>query len=254
MGVAEMRNPGLVRKHTVVKSFTKLTFERTGPMKLPSRIGGGTFDVYLYTFNKSGDNYFVLKKGDIQNKSNILTRIDSNCVWADIFGSARCDCAEQLHEAMRRIVKEKRGLLIHAYNQDGRGLSLQKHLRVYMEQDKGFDTIEADRRLGFKEPERRNYDEVIEIYRDFNLNTIRLLTNNPHRIESLQNAGMTVTREPIEVVKIDKFNIAQLYMKKKVLHHTYDSLDLDDPVIVKLFEESLKKWSHSEYDGYLWDC
>ncbi len=249
-----MPHCGLKWEIRVMKSFTKLAFERTGPMKLPSRIGGGTFDLYLYTFSKSEDNYFVLTKGDIRNTSNILTRIDSNCVWADLFGSARCDCAEQLHEAMRRIVREKRGLLIHAYNQDGRGLSLQNHLRVYMEQDKGFDTIEADRRLGFKEPDRRNYDEVIEIYRDFNLKAIRLLTNNPHRIDSLQNAGMTVIREPIEAVRIDKFNIAQLYMKKKVFHHAYDSLDLDDPGIMKLFEESLKEWSHSEYDGYLWDC
>jgi 3,4-dihydroxy 2-butanone 4-phosphate synthase / GTP cyclohydrolase II len=237
----------------MISTSKQLEFEKTGPMKLPSRIGGGTFDLYLYTFKKSGDNYFVLEKGDIKNMKNVLTRIDSNCVWANIFGSARCDCAEQLHEAMRKIVKEKKGLLIHAYNQDGRGLSLQNHLKVYMEQDKGYDTIEADRRRGFKKPDRRNYDEVIEIYKDFKLKNIRLLTNNPHRVESLRNAGMIVTRVPIEAVKIDKFNIAQIYMKKKVLKHAFD-LDLDNPKIKKLFKESLKKWSHDEYDSYLWNC
>ena len=222
-------------------------------MKLPSRIGGGTFDLYLYTFATSGANYFALVKGAIQGVSNILTRIDSNCVWADIFGSARCDCAEQLHEAMRRIVGEKLGLLVHAYDQDGRGLSLRDHLRAYMEQDKGFDTIEADKRIGFDDPDRRNYDEVIAIYRDFGLTAVRLLTNNPHRVDSLQAAGIRVTRESIEAVKIDKFNVAQLYMKKKVLNHALDSLNLDDPSTIRLFEESLKHSSHGEYDSYLWE-
>jgi len=236
------------------KNKRKLNFEKIGPMKLPSRIGGGTFDLCLYIFEKSGDNYFVLSKGDIRGKKDVLVRIDSNCVWADIFGSARCDCAEQLHEAMRRINKEGRGLLIHAYNQDGRGLSLKDHVRVYMEQDKGYDTIEADRRCGFDKPDRRNYDEAIEIIKDFKLDDIRLLTNNPHRIASLNDAGINTTREHIEAVKIDKYNIGQLYMKKKVLGHLFDAFDLEDPKIKKLFNESLKKWSHGEYDGYMWVC
>src|SRR3989338_4154950 len=135
------------------KNKQKLSFEKIGPMKLPSRIAGGTLDLHLYTF-KSGNNYFTLKRGNITGKGKVLFRINSNCVWADIFGSARCDCAEQLHEAMRRIVK------------DGGGLSLKDHVRVYMEQDKGYDTIEADRRCGFKNPDRRNYNEIIQILKD----------------------------------------------------------------------------------------
>ncbi|HCB35792.1 MAG: hypothetical protein A2W52_01505 [Candidatus Taylorbacteria bacterium RIFCSPHIGHO2_02_49_25] len=230
------------------------TFQKVGPMKLPSRIGGGTFDLYLYVFKHSGNNYFALKRASIEGRKNILLRIDSNCVWANIFGSARCDCAEQMHEALRRIIKEGRGLLIHAYNQDGRGLSLIDHVRVYMEQDKGFDTIEADRRCGFNTPDRRNYDEVIKIIRDFRLNYIRLLTNNPHRIQVLNTAGIITKREDIEAVIVDKYNIAQLYMKKKVLGHYIDSLDLDNPGVRKLFKKSLSQWSHGEYDGYLWRC
>lgn len=229
-------------------------FQKVGPMKLPSRIGGGTFDLYLYIFQPSGNHYFALKRGDIAGQKNTLLRIDSNCVWADIFGSARCDCAEQMHEALRRIIKERNGLLIHAYNQDGRGLSLIEHVRVYMEQDKGYDTIEADRRRGFDKPDRRNYDEVIEIIRDFHLNDVRLLTNNPHRLQALADAGIISKREPIEAVEIDKYNIAQLYMKKKVLGHQIDSLDLDDPKVKKLFRDSLNHWSHGEYDSYLWKC
>ena len=232
----------------------KQLFEKTGPMRVPSRIAGGTLDLYLYTF-ESRNNYFALKRGDINGKEKILFRINSNCVWADIFGSARCDCAEQLHEAMRRIVKNGEGLMIHAYNQDGRGLSLKDHVRVYMEQDKGYDTIEADKRSGFHNPDRRNYDEIIKILRDFDIKSVRMLTNNPHKISSLNDAGIKVEEVvPIEAVKIDKYKIGQLYMKKKTLGHDFYSFDLEDPKIKELFKESIEKWSHGEYDSYLWRC
>lgn len=232
----------------------KQLFEKTGPMRVPSRIAGGTLDLYLYTF-ESGNNYFALKRGDINGKEKVLFRINSNCVWADIFGSARCDCAEQLHEAMRRIVKEGNGLMIHAYNQDGRGLSLKDHVRVYMEQDKGYDTIEADKRSGFHNPDRRNYGEIIEMLRDFDIKSVRMLTNNPHKISSLNDAGIKVEEVvPIEAVEIDKYNIGQLYMKKKTLGHDFYSFDLEDPKVKELFKESIEKWSHGEYDSYLWKC
>ena len=234
----------------MVETEEKL-FEKVGPMRLPSRIAGGTFDLYLYTF-KTGNHYFALKKNEIQGKSNILFRINSNCVWADIFGSARCDCSEQLHEALRRIVKEGEGLMIHAYDQDGRGLSLKDHVRVYMEQDKGYDTIEADKRCGFENPDRRNYEEVIEILKDFEIKSVRMLTNNSHKTQSLEKAGICVEEViPIEAVKVDKYNLAQLYMKKKGLGHEF-SFDLNDPEVKKMFQESLKKWSSAEYDSYSW--
>lgn len=232
----------------------KLEFEKVGPMILPSRIGGGTFDLYLYTFNKTKNHYFVLTKGKIFKTQDVLVRIDSNCVWVNIFGSARCDCAEQLHDAMRRIIKEKRGVLIHAYNQDGRGLSLKDHVRVYMEQDKGYDTIEADYRCGFKNPDRRDYQEIITILKSLKLKSIRLLTNNPNRIKALNDARIKTERVAIESVKIDKYNIAQLYMKKKVLGHMFSAFDLNNKQFKKLFKQSLKKYSHDEYDSYLWEC
>lgn len=231
-----------------------IKFEKTGPMRLPSRIGGGTFDLYLFTFS-SGNNYFALSKGKISNKENVLLRINSNCVWADIFGSARCDCAEQLHDALRRIAKEGQGLMIHAYNQDGRGLSLKDHVRAYMEQDKGYDTIEADRRCGFENPDRRDYDETIAILNDFNIKSVRLLTNNPHKASSLKETQIHVAEVvSIESVKLDEYNMAQIYMKKKVLGHMFYSFDLEDSKIKKLFMSSLKKKSFGEYKGYKWKC
>lgn len=231
----------------------KNIFIKTGPMRIPSRIAGGTLDLYLYEF-KSGNSYFALKKNEIQGKNNLLFRINSNCVWADVFGSARCDCAEQLHEALRRIVKEGEGLMIHAYNQDGRGLSLRDHVRVYMEQDKGYDTIEADKRCGFDNPDRRNYNEVIAILKDFEIKSVRMLTNNHHKAQSLEQAGIIVEEMiPIEAVRLDKYNLAQLYMKKKILGHNF-SFDLHDPELQEMFQDSLKNWSSGEYDGYQWNC
>jgi len=232
----------------------KLNFEKVGPMKLPSRIGGGTFDLYLYIFEDSKANYFVLEKGSVKGKEDVLVRIDSNCVWADIFGSARCDCAEQLHAAMRMINDNKEGLLIHAYDQDGRGISLKDHVKVYMLQDQGYDTVEADFKAGFTKPDRRNYDEVLVIMKDFEIKkSVKLITNNPHRITSLKEADYEVTRIPVEVVPLDKWNAAQLVIKKKKMGHLF-SFDIDNPELQKLTEDSIKRDCFSEYTGYKWIC
>jgi len=220
-------------------------FVKTGPMKLPSRIARGTFDLYLFEFIEN--KYFTLEKGDIMSEENPLVRIESNCVWAHIFGSARCDCGEQLHESMKKIIEEGSGLLIQAYNQDGRGLSLRDHVRVYMEQDKGYDTVEADRRCGFENPDRRDYSEIIQILGEYKINKCRLLTNNPHRISILEKHGIEITRVPLEAVIIDKYNAAQLYTKKTKLDHDF-SFDTSDPEIIDLFINSVKKDSFSEYE------
>lgn len=227
-------------------------FIKTGPMKLPSRIAGGTFKLYLYEF-PSGNKYFGLLKGKVENKNDILFRINSNCIWSMLFGSARCDCADQLHDSLRQINKEGTGLVIHAYNQDGRGLSIRDHLRAYMEQDKGYDTVEADKRIGFKNPDRRNYDETIQIVKDFKIKSLRMLTNNPMKIDAYLNAGIPTAPVLIESVKIDKFNAAQLYIKKTKMGHMYD-FDINDPKIKKLFKFSLTKWSFGEYDGDKKNC
>ena len=221
-------------------------FTKVGPMKLPSRIGQGNFDLYLYQF---GDNrrYFALEKGDVRQSENPLVRVESNCVWAHVFGSARCDCAEQTHESMRRIEKEGVGLLVHAYDQDGRGITVEEHIRVYMFQDMGFDTVEADKQAGFSHYDRRDYNDVIKILKDFELAKFRLLTNNPHRLEEI-NKHFTAQRVPIEAVELDKWNAAQLFIKKKKMGHMY-SFDIDSPKIKALAERSIKGECKSEYTG-----
>ncbi|RPH50015.1 MAG: hypothetical protein EHM85_11885 [Desulfobacteraceae bacterium] len=221
------------------------TYKKTGPMKLPSRLGKGTFDLYVYQFALDR-RYFVLQRGPVRGRSNILTRVESNCVWAHVFGSARCDCAEQTHDAMRRIIKEGEGLLIHAYDQDGRGISLQDHVRVYMFQDQGFDSVEADKQAGFQHYDRRDHKDIIEIMHDYSLSSIRLLSNNPDRINTLSK-HFEVTRIPLESVPLDKWNAAQLYAKKAKMGHIF-SFDLEDEAVKNLAEYSVKEGSRSEYE------
>jgi len=206
----------------------------------------GSFDLYLYQFD-SNRRYFALEKGDVRRAANPLVRVESNCVWAHVFGSARCDCAEQTHESLRRIAAEGVGLLVHAYDEDGRGISLEEHVKVYMLQDMGFDTVEADKQVGFSHYDRRDYSDVIEILNDFGLVNFRLLTNNPNRLEEI-NKYFSAQRIPIEAVELDIWNAAQLFIKKKKMGHMF-SFDINSPEIRELAGKSIKGGCKSEYTG-----
>ena len=215
--------------------------EKLGPMNLPSRITDkddpGMFKLNLYIFEKTGNKYYTMEKGEVGDDS--VVRIDSKCVYAHILGSARCDCAEQLHLAIKFINSERKGLLIYAYDQDGRGISLRDHLRVYKLQDEGYDTVDANIKTGLK-PDCRNYNEVVEILKDYGLKKIKLLTNNPQRIKDLTNAGIIVERKPFKAVELDKYNAAQLIVKQTKLGHLFE-WDLEDPKTKDLFDKSMKQ-------------
>jgi len=221
------------------------SYVKIGPMKLPSRIAGGSFNLYVYEFGPSR-RYVVLERGAVSGKNDILVRVESNCVWAHVFGSARCDCAEQMHEAMRMIVADpKGGLLIHAYDQDGRGLALIDHVRVYMLQDQGFDTVEADKQAGFAKYDRRDYGDAIKILSDFKQKRFRLLTNNPDRLEII-GEHFDVVRIPLEAVPLDQWNAAQIFIKKEKMGHLF-SFDPNSPEIRRLAEFSIKEGCKAEY-------
>lgn len=213
-------------------------------MKLPSRIARGTFDLYVYEFGQRG-RYVVLDRKMAEENRNPLVRVESNCVWAHVFGSARCDCAAQTHEAMRRVIEEDRGLIIHAYDQDGRGISLPDHVRVYMGQDRGLDTVDADSELGYSHYDRREYNDIVTIMKDYQLGNIRLLTNNPDRIRQLEHA-FTIQREPLESASLDRWNAAQLFAKKAKMNHMF-SFDENDASVMELAAYSRNEGCKSEY-------
>jgi 3,4-dihydroxy 2-butanone 4-phosphate synthase/GTP cyclohydrolase II len=160
----------------------------------------------------------ALVKGDVAGAENVLVRVHSECLTGDVFHSQRCDCGEQLDQALRRIDAEGLGVLLYL-SQEGRGIGLLNKLRAYELQEQGLDTVEANLRLGFAADERE-YGIGSQILADLGLSTIRVLTNNPKKITGISGFGLTVvSQEPIEV-EPNPENAGYLESKREKMGHT----------------------------------
>ncbi|RUO26510.1 GTP cyclohydrolase II [Aliidiomarina minuta] len=140
---------------------------------------------------ESGQEHVVLALGDYQSDEPVLARVHSECLTGDALFSQRCDCGPQLEAAMQKVAKEGRGVIVYL-RQEGRGIGLINKLRAYAEQDKGLDTVEANEILGFL-PDARDYQVAASILDTLGIKAIRLMTNNPEKLQSLQDAGINVT-------------------------------------------------------------
>lgn len=178
-------------------------------VRIPTKFG--EFEFVGYSDQIENKEYLAIIKGDVRGKENVTVRLHSECLTGDVFGSKRCDCQDQLHKSLHEIENKGEGLVIYL-RQEGRGIGILNKLKAYKLQDQGYDTVEANHKLGF-EDDLRDYAVAAQIIKDLNIKSISLMTNNPSKIKGLETYGIKVVdREEIEIPAND---VDEKYLKTK---------------------------------------
>jgi GTP cyclohydrolase II len=201
--------------------------------ELPTRFG--RFKIVAFWNNRDGKDHVALVHGDVMGAAEVPTRLHSECLTGDALGSLRCDCRDQLEVALRRLSSMPRGLLLYM-RQEGRGIGLRNKVRAYALQDRGLDTVEANRALGFRDDER-DYEVAAHMLASLNVESIALMTNNPDKIAQLQRYGVKIVRRIPHVIPPNEFDRAYLLAKARRSGHLLEIdgkpvlEEQDDPVV-----------------------
>jgi 3,4-dihydroxy 2-butanone 4-phosphate synthase/GTP cyclohydrolase II len=202
------------------RTRTESLVRRVAVANLPTRYG--EFRVHAFDNDLDRQTHLALVCGDLTDGKDVLVRVHSQCLTGDVLQSVRCDCGAQLDTAMQRIAAEGRGVLLYL-NQEGRGIGLANKIRAYELQDGGFDTVEANERLGFK-ADQRDYGIGVQILRELGIRSMRLLSNNPRKLVGIEGYGLSVTEWlPLEIPASDSTR-RYLKTKKDKLGHKLSSV------------------------------
>jgi 3,4-dihydroxy 2-butanone 4-phosphate synthase / GTP cyclohydrolase II len=199
---------------------TESLVRRVATAKLPTAYGD--FKIFAFENQIDRQTHVAMVRGDISDGKDVLVRVHSQCLTGDVLHSLRCDCGAQLEAALQRIAAEGRGVLLYL-NQEGRGIGLANKIRAYELQDEGFDTVEANERLGFK-ADQRDYGVGVQILRELGIRSMRLLSNNPRKLVGIQGYGLTVSEWlPLEIPPSESTR-RYLKTKKEKLGHKLSSV------------------------------
>jgi 3,4-dihydroxy 2-butanone 4-phosphate synthase/GTP cyclohydrolase II len=203
--------------------------ERAAETRLPTK--AGDFTAYGYRITIDGSEHVALVHGDLGDGYDVLTRVHSECLTGDVFGSHRCDCGPQLDEAMERIVAEGRGVVVYLRGHEGRGIGLVAKLQAYQLQDGGRDTVDANLDLGLP-ADARHYGTATQVLRDLGVGSVRLLTNNPAKVTNLEHYGIPVTERVPLTPHPNDHNLGYLLTKRDRMGHHLPDLHDHEPVTV----------------------
>ena len=200
---------------------TEHLVERVAETRLPTR--HGNFTAYGYRMTVDGSEHIALVYGDVTGPDPVLTRVHSECLTGDVFGSNRCDCGPQLDEALERIVGEGRGVVVYLRGHEGRGIGLVAKLQAYQLQDGGRDTVDANLDLGLP-ADARHYGTATQVLRDLKVESVRLLTNNPDKVTNLEEYGVPVVERVPLTPHPNDHNLAYLMTKRDRMGHVLPDL------------------------------
>ena len=195
---------------------------REAEANLPTKYG--TFKIYGYRNTLDNSEHIALVMGEIKEDEPVLVRVHSECLTGDVFGSLRCDCQSQLHLALKKISEEGKGVLIYMRGHEGRGIGIINKIKAYKLQEEGFDTVEANHKLGFN-ADLRDFGTGAQILLDIGVRKMRLMTNNPRKIVALEGFGLEIVERVPIITEPNPHNVCYLKTKKDILGHFIDDIE-----------------------------